>query len=74
MKLAGFLKSPQFWVYFLSATAAAGVALSGMGAALNNPSLIHEGIGLVVPLLIGGALIVLIVCPILIVMNRKSRK
>lgn len=65
------LKSPELWQLVLTIAAVAGIGCMIAGLFLENETLTHIGVWLMVPLLAGGVFLILVIIPILMWANRK---
>lgn len=72
-KLADRLLSPDFWVRLATVLAAIGMVLCGVGAFAGLRWLAWVGVGLCVPIVLIGVLLVVVVIPVLVISNRKKR-
>ena len=74
MKFSQRLLAPEFWIGVFTLLAAVGLACVAISLATHEPVFFDIGLWLFAPLLVTGALLTLVVVPILIVLNRKHRK
>lgn len=65
------LSSPNFWVGVVSLLAFVGLLVFVVGKVLGAPQLVIVGKGLVVPTLVVGAVIAIVVIPVLVIRNRS---
>ena len=68
------LLSPNLWVLAATLSAVVGIGCIVAGWAGKSHLLLYTGIWLVAPLILGGAILALIVIPVLIVVNRKQKQ
>ena len=73
-KILDKLASPNLWVATASLVGVAGLALMLGGFFAGNDGLIHVGMWLLTPLLLGGIVLIVVVIPILIWANRRHKK
>jgi hypothetical protein len=73
-KILDKLASPNLWVAIASILGVAGIALMIAGFLTGSDGLIRVGMWLLVPLLLGGIVLVGVVIPILVWANRKHKK
>jgi len=72
-KLADRLLSADFWVRLATVLAGIGMVLCGVGTFTGLRWLAWVGIGLGIPIVFIGVLLVVVVIPLLVISNRKER-
>jgi hypothetical protein len=70
MKLTERLLSPNLWIAIATVLAIAGLVCLGLGVLLKIPLLADIGIWLGAPLVVGGALLTIILVPVLLLRRR----
>jgi len=65
---------PNLWVGIFSALAAAGIVCMLLGRFKNSSELTRIGLWLIMPLVAGGAFLIIAVFPYLIILNRRASK
>ncbi len=67
------LASPNLWVAVASLLGAAGITTMMVGAIASSDRLIHLGMWLMLPLVLGSIILIAVVIPILVWANRRHK-
>jgi|LSQX01.1.fsa_nt_gb hypothetical protein len=73
-KLTQYLLSPNAWVGIFSILAVAGLLLCAVGFVAQVRQFTVIGLWLIMPMVIGGIIILFVVFPVLMVINRRQRR